>query len=276
MLIKAGYLLRFEIPRPVSMLLLLHTHPSRSGDVKQEDLVLTPQVPLEEFIDPFGNRCARIVAPAGMISISNDCLIEDSGQPDPVVPQAEQWDVEDLPPEVMQFLLPSRYCEVDRLSEIAWQLFGHVQPGWARVQAVCDWVHDYVTFGYEHARPTKSAYEVYEERQGVCRDFTHLALTFCRALNIPARYATGYLGDICVPVAPFPMDFSAWFQVFLDGQWYTFDARHNQPRVGRILMAVGRDAVDTALTTSFGIANLQHFEVWTDEVSSPSDLAHSG
>jgi transglutaminase-like putative cysteine protease len=225
---------------------------------------------LQEFSDAFGNRCGRLVAPPGKLRLWNDTVVEDTGAPDVVRPDARQHPVEELPPEVLPYLLGSRYCEVDRLSDAAWELFGQTPLGWARVQAVCDWVHTQVRFGYQFARPTKTAFEVYTERQGVCRDFTHLAVTFCRCLNIPARYATGYLGDIGVPAAPFPMDFSAWFEVYLDGQWFTFDARHNVPRIGRVLMARGRDAVDVALTTSFGPANLEKFTVWTDEVQDAS------
>jgi transglutaminase-like putative cysteine protease len=268
MLIRLGYELVFNLAEPVPMLLLLYTHPSRAASLRQPDRVRTePSVPVSEFIDWFGNRCGRVVAPAGRFRVWNDTVIEDSGEPDPVCPDAPQHAVEDLPAEALQFLLASRYCEVDELSEVAWQLFGTTPPGWARVQAVCDWVHDHVTFGYQHARPTKTAYDVYTERKGVCRDFMHLAITFCRCLNIPARYATGYLGDIGVPAAPSPMDFSAWFEVFLGGRWYTFDARHHVPRIGRVLMARGRDAVDVALTTSFGAAPLERFTVQTDELA---------
>ena len=183
-----------------------------------------------------------------------------------MAPHAIQHPIPDLPLDVLPYLLASRYCEVDRLSDIAWELFGQTPEGWGRAQAICDWVHNHVQFGYEFARPTKSAYDVYEERRGVCRDFTHLALTFCRCMNIPARYATGYLGDIGVQVSPSPMDFSGWFEVYLGGRWYTFDARHNVPRIGRVVMARGRDAVDVALTTSFGSSSLVKFVVWTDEV----------
>jgi transglutaminase-like putative cysteine protease len=267
MLIRFGYELVFNAPAPVPMLLMLFTHPCRADALRKPDhLRLEPALPLEEFIDGFGNRCARIAAPAGRLRLWNDALVEDSGTPDPVCPDARQLAVEDLPAEALPFLLASRYCEVDRLSDIAWQLFGETPPGWARVQAVCDWVHDHVEFGYQHARATKTAWDAYTERKGVCRDFTHLAIALCRCLNIPTRYATGYLGDIGVPAAPFPMDFSAWFEAFLDGRWYTFDARHNVPRIGRVLMARGRDAVDVALTTSFGPTQLEKFTVWTDEV----------
>jgi transglutaminase-like putative cysteine protease len=268
MLIRAGYEIVFETPSPLAMLLLLYTHPSRRDSVESECLKLVPELPMDVFYDAYGNQCARVAMPAGSVTIRNDCLVSDSGRPDPIDPYARQCDVSELPVEALHFLLGSRYCEVDRLSEIAWQLFGQAPLGWARVQAVCDWVNWNVRFGYEHARPTKTALDVYNERTGVCRDFTHLAITFCRALNIPARYATGYLGDIGVPPVPAPMDFSAWFEVYLGDRWYAFDARHNKPRIGRILMARGRDAVDTALTTSFGQANLMKFVVWTDEVPS--------
>ncbi len=201
----------------------------------------------------------------------DDLIVEDNGLADPVAPNAKQIPVQDLPPDVLVYLLSSRYCEVERLLDVAWGLFGGTPEGWGRVQAICDWVHGNVRFDYLSARPTKTAYDVYAERAGVCRDFSHLALTFCRCLNIPARYATGYLGDIGIPPQPYPMDFSGWFEAYLDGRWYTFDARHNVPRIGRVLMAYGRDAVDVALTTSFGTTRLEKFAVWTDEVPE-SDL----
>jgi transglutaminase-like putative cysteine protease len=209
------------------------------------------------------------VAPAGRFRLFNSTVLEDSGEPDAINLNARQIAVQDLPTDVLRFLLASRYCEVDRFSDTAMHLFGSTQPGWQRVQAICDWVHQHVTFGYHYARPTKTALDVYSERTGVCRDFQHLAVTFCRCLGIPARYATGYLGDIGVPPAPSPMDFSAWFEVYLEDRWWTFDARHNQPRIGRVLMATGRDAADVAITTSFGAAPMSSFTVITDEV-----LAH--
>ncbi|HWE36419.1 MAG TPA: transglutaminase family protein [Isosphaeraceae bacterium] len=267
MLIRVGFDIGFEVTGRVPMLLLLSVVPERAGGmVRPERLKVEPEVPIETFTDRFGNRASRLVAPPGRLRLWSDGVVEDSGLPDPVEPGARQHPVEELPPEVLPFLLASRYCEVDRLSDIAWNLFGATPEGWPRVQAVCDWVHDNVRFGYEYARPTKTAFDVYNERTAVCRDFTHLAVTFCRALNIPARYVTGYLGDIGIPSQPYPMDFSAWFEVYLDGRWHTFDARHNTPRIGRVLMARGRDAVDVALTTSFGTTRLAHFIVWTDEV----------
>jgi transglutaminase-like putative cysteine protease len=230
-------------------------------------LKIEPEIPYEDFIDCFGNRCARVTAPAGLLKIRSDNIIRDSGLPEAIDPFAQQIPVQQLPPETLQFLMASRYCEVDRFSDIAWSLFGKMPPGWARVQAVCDWVHSNIKFGYHYARATKTAWDVCSERTGVCRDYMHLAITFCRCLGIPARYATGYLSDIGQPHTPEPMDFSAYFEVFLGGKWWAFDARHNVPRAGRILMARGRDAVDVALTTSFGAARLAQFKVWTDEVA---------
>ena len=267
MLIRIGFEIVFNVPAPVPIFLVLSTHPDRDDSIRRPGgLRVEPYAPVEAFLDSFGNRCGRLVAPAGQVTFWDDAIVEDGGQPDEYAPYAMQHPIEDLPANVLPYLLPSRYCEVDRLSDIAWSLFGHTQEGWSRVQAICDWVHGHVTFGYQYARSTKSAYDVYEERQGVCRDFTHLAVAFCRCMNVPARYATGYLGDIGVPISPSPMDFSGWFEVYLGGRWYTFDARHNTPRIGRVVMARGRDAVDVALTTSFGTASLSKFVVWTDEV----------
>jgi transglutaminase-like putative cysteine protease len=247
---------------------MLDLEPSREASVRRfGGMRLEPYVPVDRFLDRFNNRCTRIVAPAGQFRIWDDLIVEDSGVPEASAPWARQHPVEELPYDVLVYLLGSRYCEVDRLSDLAWNLFGGVQGGWARVQAICDWVHNHVQFGYQFARDTKTAYDVYVERAGVCRDFTHLALTLCRCMNIPARYATGYLGDIGVPPSPSPMDFSGWFEVYLDHHWYTSDARHNIPRIGRVVMARGRDAVDVALTTSFGKTTLTKFTVWTDEVS---------
>ena len=267
MLIRIGYEIAFEVPAPAPMVLVLGTRPEWDDKFKRQGkLHVVPEVPVEHYTDTFGNRCARLIAPPGRITFWDDAVVEDSGAVDEQAPDAIQHRVEDLPSDVLVYLLASRYCEVDQLSDIAWSLFGQTAEGWGRVQAICTWVHNHVEFGYQYARPTKTAWDVYKEKQGVCRDFTHLALTFCRCMNIPARYATGYLGDIGVPLSDSPMDFSGWFEVYLGGRWYTFDARHNKPRIGRIVMARGRDAVDVALTTSFGSAPLVKFVVWTDEV----------
>jgi transglutaminase-like putative cysteine protease len=267
MLIRLGYDIQFDIEAPVPIVAILNVHPSRRHDLQEPDRVqVDPSVDVTEYEDSFGNICTRFLAPAGPLRLTNSTLIKDSGEPDPINAEACEHPVDELPPETLRFLMPSRFCEVDLLSNTAAELFGGVPRGWRRVQAVCDWVHDKVTFSYPHARPTRTALDVYTERIGVCRDFQHLAVTFCRALNIPARYVTGYLGDIGVPPNASPMDFSAWFEVFLDGRWWAFDARHNAARIGRVLIATGLDATDVAITTSFGRAKLSRFAVVTDEV----------
>jgi transglutaminase-like putative cysteine protease len=267
MLIRLGYDIRFDVPNRVPIVALLNVHPSREHDLREPDrLHIEPAGSVVEYTDKFGNRCCRVVAEPGNIRLYNSTLIEDSGELDPQSPGAREVPVEELPSETLQFLLASRYCEVDLLSNIAADLFGNMTPGWERVQAICSWVNQKVTFGYSFARSTKTALDVFTERLGVCRDFQHLAIALCRSLNIPARYATGYLGDIGVPPSGTPMDFSAWFEAYLEDRWWTFDARHNHPRIGRVLMATGRDAADVALTTSFGSTLLTKFEVTTDEV----------
>jgi transglutaminase-like putative cysteine protease len=250
------------------MILTLSIHPSRAADIVTSHPVCTqPACAASVYRDSFDNWCTRIVAPSGELCISSDALVNDTGAPDVVDVEALQTPVEALPQETLRFLLGSRYCETDLLLPIAWELFGNAPTGWRRVQAVCDFVHDHVKFGYGFARSTKTAWEVYQERAGVCRDFAHLAIAFCRSLNIPARYCTGYLGDIGVPPSDAPMDFSVWFEAFLGGRWYTFDARHNTPRVGRVLIAHGRDASDVAISTAFGPSRLTKFTVFTEEVT---------
>jgi transglutaminase-like putative cysteine protease len=267
MLIRLGYDMQFESVGEVPIVTLLNVHPSREKDLREPDELSTdPLINVESYLDTFGNRACRLLAPPGKIRLQNSTLIEDSGLPDEKGVDAPQIPVEKLPYDVLPYLMNSRYCEVDLLSSTAAELFWEAPPGWAKVQAVCDWVHAKVTFGYEFSSPIRTALGVYTERVGVCRDFQHLAITFCRALNIPARYATGYLGDIGVPISPCPMDFSAWFEVYLGNRWWTFDARHNVRRIGRVLMATGRDATDCAITTSFGRARLLSFRVVSDEV----------
>ncbi len=266
MRIRVGHELVFEVPRPTPMLLMLYVRPEVAPALKEpEGIVADPAGHVESFVDWFGNRAARIVAPSGVLRLRYDNVVEDSGRPEPTIEGLPLRPMTELPPESWRYLLASRYCEVDRMSAIAWDLFGSTPESWERAQAVVEWVHRNVTFGYQYSRPTKTAFDVFTERQGVCRDFQHLAITFLRALNIPARYATGYLGDIGVPPDPNPMDFSAWLEVYLGEGWYTLDARHNSPRIGRVLMGRGRDAVDVALTTSFGSTTLTKFTVWTAE-----------
>jgi transglutaminase-like putative cysteine protease len=265
--IRIGFELRFELPQPTPMVLMLSVHPSRQHDLVQaERLAADRPASFSEYRDSYGNRCTRTLLPAGAVAVTSDAIIHDPGLPDQAAPHAVQHAVQDLPAETLLFLLPSRYCESDLLSETAWRLFGNAPMGWGRVKAICDFVHGHLTFGYPFARNTRTAWEGFNERQGVCRDFAHLAITLCRCMNIPARYCTGFLGDIGVPVDPNPMDFSGWFEAYLGGRWHTFDARHAKPRIGRIPLAYGRDAADVAITTSFGPHVLTGFRVWTDEL----------
>jgi len=268
MQIRLGFELIYTCPKPTPMILTLNVHYSRVSDLKAPDHIRTqPGVPIVGYRDGFGNWCSRLMAPAGEIRISTDAIIEDSGLPDALDPLAVQHPVEDLPTDTLVYLLGSRYCETDRLSETAWSLFEQTPAGWARVQAISDFVHRHIAFGYQHARPTKTALEVFHERTGVCRDYTHLAIAFCRCMNIPARYCTGYLGDIGVPPTVEPMDFSAWMEVFLGGRWHVLDPRNGVPRIGRVLVAQGRDAADVPLSNAFGPAILEGFRVWTHEIA---------
>lgn len=268
MKIRCGYEIAYEVRQPAPMILLLNVCPDREADLIGRDEVMFDR-PLErtDYRDMFGNRCLRILASPGSLTMTNDFVIADSGAPDEVAPDAQQLAVEHLPPQVLVYLLGSRYCETDRLSDMAWSLFGQVPKGWPLVQRIVDYVHDRIAFGYQFARPTKTAFEAHQEQQGVCRDFAHLAVTLCRCMNVPARYATGYLGDIGIPPVDDPMDFSAWLEVYLGGRWYTFDARHNTPRIGRVVMARGRDATDVAIVTSFGDCTMSGFKVVTDEIA---------
>jgi transglutaminase-like putative cysteine protease len=267
MQIRVGYELHYDFPQPTPMILNLHVHSSRSADLARPDhMMTTPAVSMAAYRDGFGNWCTRLIAPQGHFSITSEALVNDAGFPDPVFPSAIQHPVPQLPEETLVFLLGSRYCETDRLSETAWKLFSGTPLGWARVQAICDFVNKHIQFGYQYANPTKTAWEVYQDRQGVCRDFAHLAVAFCRCLNIPARYCTGYLGDIGMPPPYAPMDFAGWFEAYLGGAWHTFDPRNNTPRIGRVLIARGRDAADVAISTTFGPNTLQSFKVVTDEV----------
>ena len=267
-LIRAGYELIYEFPKPTPLILMLNIHYSRASDLVRPDNLLTiPSVPATSYRDGFGNWCSRLVAPQGTLTLTADATVRDSGLPEQALPNAWQHNVQDLPEETLVFLLGSRYCETDRLSDIAWKLFSNTPLGWPRVQAICDFVHNHITFGYEHASSTKTAFDAFNDRRGVCRDFAHLAIALCRCMNIPARYCTGYLGDIGQPPPYTPMDFSGWFEAYLGNSWHTFDARNNTPRIGRILLARGRDAADVAISTAFGENTLTSFRVWTDQVS---------
>jgi transglutaminase-like putative cysteine protease len=276
MLIRIGYDIELAleaVKASTILVFLLQVHPSRAKDLvggERERVHVSPGLPVDDYQDAFDNRCARVRIPAGIerVRLRHEAIVRDSGRPDPQVSNAPWCPLDKLPVETLQFLLPSRYCEVDsELLALAWKRFGATAPGWAQVQAVCDFVHRRMRFNYKRARSNRTALEAFRERTGVCRDFTHLAITLCRCLNIPARYVTGYLGDIGVPAAPYPMDFSAWFEVFLGRRWYTFDARHNTPRIGRIPVAFGRDAADVPITMSFGNIKLRRFAVVTEEMS---------
>ncbi len=274
MLIQIGYDIELAISSPMALLYVLNIHPTREADlVATEQFSISPWLNPQEYFDSFGNRCGRVNVPPNVSSVTfnNSAVVRDSGLPDAYEPAASQHDPRDLPVSTLQFLLPSRYCEVDsELLDFAWAQFGTTPPGWARVQAICDFVHSHIRFDYQLARPTRTAVQGFHERTGVCRDFTHLAVTLCRCMNIPARYVTGYLGDIGVPPVAYPMDFSAWFEVFLGDRWYTFDARHNCPRIGRIVMGRGRDAGDVPITMAFGATTLVKFKVTTFELIASS------
>jgi transglutaminase-like putative cysteine protease len=250
------------------MILAVDVHYSRASDILSHDgLTTDPSVQIAAHRDGFGNWCTRILAPSGQIRITNGATVRDSGMPDVIAPAALQQTVQSLPEETLGFLLGSRYCETDLLSQVAWDLFSRSAPGWERVQAICDYVHNHIAFDYQQARATRTAWEAFKERAGVCRDYAHLSIALCRCLNIPARYCTGYLGDIGT-MPPYGVgDFAAWFEVYLSGAWYTFDARNNVPRIGRVLIARGRDAADVAIATTFGPNTLESFKVWTFETS---------
>ncbi len=272
MKIRLGYDITMTHPQATPMLLLLNIHHSRVADILVPDILVTePAVPFTQYHDSFGNLCIRLTAPPGPIRFRTNALIADPGTLDIADPSAIQHDISALPEECMQFLLGSRYCETDKLMEVAWANFNIPANGWGRVQAICNFVYHHISFGYPHARNTRTAWEGYLERVGVCRDFAHLAVTLCRCMNIPARYCTGYLGDIGVPRDPAPMDFSAWFEAYIGGQWHTFDARHNRPRIGRVLIGRGRDACDVAISTVYGPSVLNSFSVISDEV--PENMA---
>jgi transglutaminase-like putative cysteine protease len=266
-IIRAGYDIAFHCQQETPMVLMLSVHPSRQADLLSEHIVrLSNDIASRDYVDSFGNVCTRLVAPPGLLEVRNQFLIRDSGLPDEAAPHARQLAVDELPDDTLRYLMGSRYCDTQKLSELAWSLFAGIEGGWQKVQAICDYVHDHLEFGYQHARCDRTASEGHAERRGVCRDFAHLAVTLCRCMNIPARYCTGYLGDIGVPRDPAPMDFSAWFEAYLGGRWYTFDARHNRPRIGRIVIARGRDAADVAISTGFGFTQLVRFSVITEEV----------
>jgi transglutaminase-like putative cysteine protease len=267
MLIQVGYELVFHCPQTTPMILMVNVHYSRASDIVVADCLTTdPETPITAYRDGFGNWCTRIVGPVGRIRLKSTGVVRDSGETDVVTTSAQQHSLQDLPEDTLVFLLGSRYCETDLLSWEAWSRFGQTTPGWSRVQAICDFVHNHIAFDYQKARPTRTAWEAFNEGVGVCRDYAHLAIALCRCMNIPARYCTGYLGDMGTLPPYGLMDFAAWIEVYLGGAWHTFDPRNNVPRIGRVLIARGRDAADVAIATTFGQNTLESFKVWTDEI----------
>jgi transglutaminase-like putative cysteine protease len=267
MQLRIGFELTYRFPQPTPVILLVSVHESRARDlIVPDSLMVEPSIPITGYVDAFGNRCHRLLAPAGIVRLTADGVIKDKGEPDEVRSDAWQDSVEDLPDDSLMFLLGSRYCETDLLSQTAWQLFGGTPSGYSRVQAICDYVHNLIAFDYQNARVTRTAAEAFNERTGVCRDYAHLAIAYCRCMNIPARYCTGYLSDAGL-APPFAVgDFAAWFEAWIGGRWHMFDPRNNVPRMGRVLMARGRDASDVAIATTFGPNTLEGFRVWADEV----------
>lgn len=213
------------------------------------------------YIDLYGNRCERFTVPPGPSRLAYEAEVVVTAPRDVIEPDAPETPSAALPDECLSFVLPSRFCLPDELGNEAWQRFGELTPGWGRVQAVVDCVHDLIEFDYEASNPWTTAADALRERRGVCRDYAHLAISFCRALNIPSRYVFGYISDVGVPAPTEPMDFAAWFEAYLDGEWRTFDPRNNTPRVGRVVVGRGRDAADVALVTSLGALPLTAFEV---------------
>ncbi|MFC0241932.1 transglutaminase-like domain-containing protein [Rhodopseudomonas telluris] len=274
MKLRVGYEMIYDFAQPTPMIVVLGTHFSRASDIIVPDfLTVDPPVLVTPYRDMFGNWCSRMVAPAGRVRLAADGIVRDLGVPDPVVPTAVQHAIEDLPADTIVYLLGSRYCETDLLSDIAWKMFESTKPGWPRVQAICDFVHNHIKFDYQHARATRTAHEAFDEGRGVCRDYAHLAIALCRCMNIPARYCTGYLGDVGTPKPWAAGDFAGWFEAFIGGRWYTFDPRNNVPRLGRVLIAQGRDAADVPLTQTFGPNTLVSFKVWTDEIDESAGAA---
>ena len=274
---KVGYELVYWFIQPTPIILVVNIHDSRASDIIVTDrMAVEPSIRVYGYRDVFGNQCHRMLAPAGRLILTADAVVNDSGLPDLPLPASLQDSVEDLPDETLQFLLGSRYCDTDLLSEMAWQLFGGTLPGYARVQAICDYVHNHIRFNYQNARSTRSAADAFREGTGVCRDYAHLAIAFCRCMNIPARYCTGYLSDLGTPLPYPPGDFAAWFEAWIGGHWHMFDPRNNEPRVGRILMARGRDASDVAIATTFGPNTLESFRVWTDEIVATAKSSTAG
>ena len=263
--IRVGCEFRYEAKWPTPTVMQVQPYPTGTHKLLREEWKTTPDLSMHAYNDIYDNLCQRLVLVAGENILRYDALVEVVGEYDEINLNAKQMAVEDLPDDVLLYTLPSRFCLSDILSDTAWQLFGQTEPGWGRVQTICDWVHNNISFQYGASTAITTALDVYEQRTGVCRDFTQLAATFCRALNIPTRYVFGYIPDIGVPPPNEPMDFCAWMEVYLGGRWWTFDPRNNIPRIGRVLIGRGRDALDVAMVTTYGGPLLQQMTVWADE-----------
>lgn len=264
--IKLGYDLVFNFSQPTPLILMLEVHASRASDLLSEDRIHTePEVPISRYLDGFGNSCSRLTTTAGEFRIYSESVIADEGKADLVQASAKQLAIEDLPNESLVYLLPSRYCDTEFLMTKAWELFGSSEPGWQRVEAICDYVHQSLSYNIDTASPTKSASMALYEGSGVCRDFAHTAISLCRCMNIPARYCCGYMLHQDGPEVPREPEFAAWFEAYLDGAWYSFDARFNEPRKGRVLISRGRDAADVPIMHAFGFSTITSFDVWAEE-----------
>lgn len=266
MRVRVGCRFAYESSYPTPMLLVVRPRHDYNHTVIDEHWEIEPPIPLHAYVDSFGNHIWRLQAPEGILNISYDAVADVPPTADPQHWHLPKTPVEDLPDDVIVYTLPSRHCPSDLFVNDAWNMFGHIEGGWTQVQAVCNWLHGNVTYGSGSSTSVTTGWDAYQARRGVCRDFAHMGISFCRALNFPARYVCGYLPDINVPFDPAPMDFHAWFEVYMDGAWHTFDARHNRPRTGRVLIATGRDAVDVAFATIFGNTLLTNFKVWADQV----------
>ncbi len=268
--IRVGCEFRYEATWPTPTVMQVQSHPDGAHQVLHEEWQTTPDLPMNVYRDIYGNLCQRLMLVPGENVLRYDATVAVTDGYDEINTDAVQMPVEELPGEVLLYTLPSRFCLSDLLSDAAWQLFGQTKPGWERVQTISDWVHNNIRFQYGTSTQITTALDVYEQRVGVCRDFTHLAITFCRALNIPTRYVFGYIPDIGVPPPDEPMDFCAWMEVYLSGRWWTFDPRNNTPRMGRVLIGRGRDALDVAMVTTYGGPTLREMIVWADEVPTAS------
>ncbi|HSH61638.1 MAG TPA: transglutaminase family protein [Acidimicrobiales bacterium] len=265
MRLRVGCEFTFESIGPTPSVWQVRARPDDEHRILSEELEVPAGASSTSYRDGYGNVCDRLVLGEGSNRVRYDATLEVKDTPDEVDPGTPQVPVEDLPDDTLLFLLPSRFCLSDVLHGRAWELFGDGPAGAAKVQAVCDWVHDHIEYAPGSTDPLTTAVQVVESGTGVCRDYAQVGVTFCRSLNIPARYVSGYLPNINASVPEDPMDFCSWFEAYLGGGWWTFDPRNNEPRVGRVVIGRGRDAADVAMVTSFGAPTLQAMKVWAEE-----------